>query len=202
MLKHLIIETIMQWLIFLIIPVVVYLIFFRKKEGFLSFLGLKKIQRVEKSLLIKISIVSIVYIAISIFWTQKYTLGSDDIRLLSFKQSGLSIQTVLIIFIHSIIRTSFLEEIVFRGFLINSLRYKLKFKIANHIQALIFAGIHVLAMLSFDTIDMVMCATAIYILSIYFGKITKASEYSVFYSSILHGALNILAGFIFILMSI
>lgn len=202
MLKHLTIETMIQWLLFLVIPGVVYLVFFRKKEGLLSFLGLKKSQRVEKDLFIKISIVSIVYIAISILWTQKYTLGSDDIRLLSFNESGLSIQTILIILIHSIVRTSFLEEIVFRGFLINSLKYKLGFKIANHIQALIFTGIHILAMLRFDIIDMAMGVTAIYILSIYFGKITKASGYSIFYSSIVHGALNVLAGIIFILMSV
>lgn len=202
MLKQLVIDTTMQWLLFLVIPLLVYLIFFRKKEGLFSFLGLKKAQKIEKTLLIKISIISIVYIAISIFWLEKYNLGADDVRLLSFKQSGLSIQTVLIILIHSVIRTSFLEEIIFRGFLINSLRYKLGFTIANHIQALVFTGIHLLGMLSFDPVNMIMGTITIYILSIYFGKITKASGYSVFHSSIVHGVLNILAGILFILISL
>ena len=98
MLKHLTIETLIQWLLFLVIPVVVYLMFFRKKESFFSFLGLKRIQKIEKSLLIKVLIVSIFYLALTMFWMQKYNLGGDDIRLLSFKQSGWSIQTVLIIF--------------------------------------------------------------------------------------------------------
>lgn len=202
MLKHLIFETMIQWLVFLVIPVAVYLMFFRKKDDLLSFLGLKKAQKVKNGLLIRVSIVSIVYIVISFLWLQKYNLGADDIRLLSFMKSGLSIQTVLIILIHSIIRTSFLEEIVFRGFFLNSLKHKLGFRIANHIQALIFTGIHVLAMLKFTIIEMIIVTTIIYVLSIYFGKITRESGYSVFYSSVFHGLLNIIAGIIFISMGI
>lgn len=202
MLEQLILNTVVQWLLFLVIPVLVYLIFFRKKTKFLLFLGLKKHEKTRNGLLLKLSIISIVYVAISIFWANKYNMGGDDIRLLSFQKTGLSIKTLMIIFIQSIIQTSFLEEIVFRGFLINAFKDKLGFNSSNHIQAVIFTGIHVLAMLSFSLVDMVLGTVMIYILSVYFGKITKESGYSVFYSSVFHGVLNVMAGFMFILMNI
>lgn len=178
-----------------------YILFFRKKMDLLPFLGLVKPERVQISLLFKTSIVSIAFLIISIFWLQKYNLGVDDIRLLSFEKTEFSIETILIILIQSILITSFLEEIIFRGFLVNVLRYKIDFNISNHIQAFIFTGLHIFAMLSFSFIDIVIGTTIIYILSLYFGKLTKDSGYSVFYSSVFHGLLNIIAGVVFILMN-
>lgn len=194
-------NTLVQWLLFLSIPMLLYILFFRKKMDLLPFLGLVKPERVQISLLFKTSIVSIAFLIISIFWLQKYNLGVDDIRLLSFEKTEFSIETILIILIQSILITSFLEEIIFRGFLVNVLRYKIDFNISNHIQAFIFTGLHIFAMLSFSFIDIVIGTTIIYILSLYFGKLTKDSGYSVFYSSVFHGLLNIIAGVVFILMN-
>ena len=202
MLKELIMNTIVQWLLFMIIPILMYLIFFRKKTSLLKFLGLKKPEKVEKNLLVGTSIISIGFIIISIFWLKKYNMGLDDIRLISFLKTGFSLETILIILIQSIILTSFLEEIIFRGFLINVLRYKISFNIANHIQAFAFTALHIFAMLSFSLIDIVIGTVIVYLLSICFGKLTKESGYSVFYSAMFHGGLNILGGVTFILMSI
>ena len=202
MLKQLIMNTVVQWLLFLFIPILIYLIFFRKKTSFLLFFGLRKPEKVQINLLFKTSIVSIAFIIISIFWSQKYNVGIDDIRLLSFNNTGFSIETILIIFIQSILLTSFLEEILFRGFLINILEYKINFNVSNHIQAFIFTGLHIFAMLGFSLIDIVIGTIIIYVLSLYFGKLTKDSGYSVFYSSAFHGLLNIIGGIVFILMSI
>ena len=116
-------------------------------------------------------------------------------------QTGLSIQTVLIILIQSIVRTSFLEEIVFRGFLINSLKYKLGFNIANNIQAFLFTGLHVIGMIGLGLGGIVIGTIGIYLLSIYFGMITKESGYSILYSAIFHGLINIITGMYLILMS-
>ena len=201
MLKHLIMNTVVQWLLFLSIPILLYLLFFRKKMSLLVFFGLRKPEKVEINLLFKTSIVSIAFVIISIFWLQKYDLAAGDIRLLSFEKTGFSIETILIILIQSILITSFLEEIIFRGFLINILRYKIDFNISNHIQAFIFTGLHIFAMLSFSWIDMVIGVVIIYVLSLYFGKLTKDSGYSVFYSSVFHGLLNVIAGVVFILMN-
>lgn len=202
MLKDLIMNTIFQWVIFLLIPMLVYLIFFRKKYKFLSFLGLIKPEKDKESLLIITSIISIIYLVLNVVWLKKYNLGMDDIRLVSFQQTGFSIQTILIICIHSIIRTSFLEEIVFRGFLINSFKDKLRFNIANQIQALLFTGIHILGTFNVvNIVDLVMGTIMIYILSIYFGKLAKESGYSIFYSAIFHGLINIITAILLVLIS-
>ena len=201
MLKQLVMDTAVQWILFFIIPIIVYLLFFRKKTKFTHFLGLKKHRKVDKNLLLQTSLVSIVFIFMSINWLQKYNLGADDIRLLSFQKTGFSIETILIIFIQSIIRTSFLEEIIFRGFLINSFKEKLGFNIANHFQALIFTGLHIFAMSAFPLIDIVAGTTIVYLLSLSFGKLTQESGYSVFYSSVFHGLLNLIAGVVFIFMA-
>ena len=201
MLKELIFNTAFQWVALLIIPILVYLIFFRKNYNIFSFFGFKKPKKIKMSLLLITLIISLIYIGLSTIWLPKYDLLIEDIRLLSFNQTGLSIQTILIIIINSIFLTSFLEEIIFRGFLINSLRYKLGFTFANHIQAIIFTGIHVLAMLDLSLIEMLLGTILIYLLSVYFGKITKASGYSIVYSAIFHGSMNILAAIMIILMS-
>lgn len=202
MLKQLIMNTVVQWSLLLFIPILIYLIFFRKKVSFLLFFGLKKPEKVQAKLLFKASILSTAFVIISIFWLQKYNVGVDDIRLLSFKQTGFSMETISIIFIQSIVLTSFLEEIIFRGFLINALRYKIDFNISNHIQAFVFTGLHIFAMSGFSLIDIVIGIIIIYVLSLYFGKLTKNSGYSIFYSSVFHGLLNIIAGVILILMNI
>ncbi|NLC30679.1 MAG: CPBP family intramembrane metalloprotease, partial [Candidatus Moranbacteria bacterium] len=148
------------------------------------------------------SLVSIFFIFISIQWLTKYKLGAGDIRLLSFQKTGFSLETILILFIQSIIRTSFLEEIVFRGFLINFLKGKFGFNKINHIQATIFSALHIFAMVGFSLVDILAGTIIIYILSLYFGKLTRKSGDSIFYSSVFHGSLNIIAGLIFILMAI
>ena len=196
---ELLIDTGFQWLIFMIVPVIVYLIFFRKKYKLLHFLGLKRPEKVQMNLLVKTLIISSIYVIVVPFWAKKYNMGTDSIQVLMFKQTGPSIQLFLTIIIQSIIRTSFLEEIVFRGFLINSLRHKFSFNIANHIQAFIFTGIHILAMLNFSILDIVLGIISTYLLSIYFGKLMKESNYSILYSSVFHGVLNILGAIMLIL---
>ena len=199
MLQELLLNTVVQWLIFLFLPVIIFLVFFRNKTNFLTFLGLKMPEKVNVNLLVKTLIISFIFIIMGAFWLEKYNIGIDNIEVLMFKQTGISIQLFLTIIIQSIIRTSFLEEIVFRGFLINSLRHKFSFNIANHIQAFIFTGIHILAMLNFSILDIVLGIISTYLLSIYFGKLMKESNYSILYSSVFHGVLNILGAIMLIL---
>lgn len=200
MLQHYVLNVGLQWFLFLIIPIFIYLIFFRKKQNLFAFFGLKKRIKVENSLLIITTILSVVYLLFTIYIMKKFDIGTDigtnDIRAISFQQTGLSIETILILLIHSIVQTSLLEEILFRGFLLNVLNPKFGFKISNHVQSFLFTGIHFLGTiqmgLSVPTI--VVANLGIYLFSIYFGKLTKESGYSVYYSAIFHGTLNILAG--------
>ena len=196
MLQHYVLNVGLQWLLFLIIPIFIYLIFFRKKQNLFAFLGLKKRIKVENSLLIIITILSVVYLLFNVYIMKNFDIGTNDIRAISFQQTGLSIETILILLINSIVQTSLLEEILFRGFLLNALSPNLGFKISNHVQSFLFTGIHFIGTiqmgLSVPTI--VVANLGVYLLSTYFGKLTKESGYSVYYSAIFHGTVNILAG--------
>ncbi|MDO5725244.1 MAG: CPBP family intramembrane metalloprotease [Tissierellia bacterium] len=198
MLIELIKNTIFQIILFLIIPLVVYLLFYRKTFTFKAFLGIKPQTKANQKTLIKLSIICVIYIILGTYSLGKYTTEFEDIRKLAFNKYGFSLSTVLIFIIQSIIRTAVLEEMVFRGFLLNVLKSHLKFEIANIVQALIFAAIHILGMLQFQLFDIVLISVFIFLVAYYFGKLTKESGDSIFYSACFHSAMNILAGIMFI----
>lgn len=205
MLMQLIIETAIQWIVFFILPVLCYLVFFRKIYSFPAYIGLKKpvIQsdRIFKRDLIITAVVTLAFMLYSTFLSKKYEIGGDDIRLLSYLQTGWSLQTLLIIFVQSILRTSFLEELIFRGFIINTISHKLSFTITNHIQAIIFTVIHIfgLVQMKFSMPDIIISTITIYIMSLFFGKLFKESNGSMIYSGIFHGVSNIFAALLIIL---
>lgn len=189
MLKDLITNTFIQWLIFLTIPSLIYLIFFRREFNYFEYLGLKKHKKVNFRLLVKVTIISLIYGIIGVYIARQYNI--IDTRYLSaYKEKGLFFLT-LIIFIQQVIRTGFLEEMIFRAFIINTLKNKISFKLANHIQAIIFTALHYIAVTALPLLFQLLAIVPIYLLSIYFGKLFKESEYSVFYSSIFHSSLNV-----------
>lgn len=186
----------LQWMLFLTIPLVIYLIFFRKENNLFAFFGIKKTEKAENKLLIFTSLLSLFYLIINFFMMKEAGVGSGDIRFIFFEQTGLSIQTLLALFINSIIQTSFLEEIIFRGFLINALHNKLSFNTSNHIQAIAFTGIHVAGTLQMGlSLPFIIVGNLIiYILSILWGKLTKESGHSIYYAAFFHGIINLLTG--------
>lgn len=202
MLVNLLVNTILQWIVFLAIPFLVFLIFFRKEYNFFQFLGAKKAKKINNKLLYSVFAISIIYILINIVFIKKYNSGLNDIRFLSFQETGFSVQTFLILLINSIILTSFLEELIFRGFLINTFKKKLGFTYSNHIQAVIFTGIHTLGTLQMNLsiFNIVLATIAVYVMSIYFGKITKESGYSIFYSAFFHGSINLVTGILLMIL--
>lgn len=196
MLQNYLLNVGLQWLMFLIIPVIIYFIFFRKKQGILSFFGLQKIKRVENKLLITTSVLSALYLVYNFYVMSTFVVGLNDVRFLSFQQTGLSVQTLIILLVNSIIQTSFLEEIIVRGFLLNALNYKLSFSISNHIQAAFFTGIHVLGTIQMGlSLPLILLGNlCIYLLSIHWGRLTKESGYSIYYAAFFHGIINLLIG--------
>lgn len=205
MLIELIVNTALQWLVFLILPVICYLTFFKNKYPFSYYLGLKKpvprSKLVIRRLVLVTSALSLTFFLFSYLLLRKYDIGTDDVRLVSYLETGWSIQTLVVIFLHSIVRTSFLEEIIFRGFLINTLSHKLTFNLANHIQSLIFTGIHILGMvqMGLHTGDILLSTLVIYVLSLLFGRLFSESNGSIVYSALFHGMANMAAALMLIL---
>lgn len=194
LLEKLLISTGVQWLVFLILPVIVYILFFRQQTSIFTFLGLKKGRRVPTRLIFLTAVIAILYLALNIIWVNKYNLATDDIRFESFQQTGLSVQTIIIWLIQSLIQTSFLEEIVFRVFVINTFKAKFGFNFSNHIQAVIFTALHILGMIHFDHVTLLIGSIMIYFLSLCFGKLVKESGYAVWHSTAFHGLINLSVG--------
>lgn len=204
MLSQVLLSTGIQWVLFMILPVISYVVYFRKEFSFPAFLGLKEkevvSQKYLKRLLLVTGVVMLTYWGVNLYALQKYGAGDSDVRLLSYLSTGWPLQTIAIILVQSILQTSFLEEIIFRGFMINALREKTSFIFANNVQAFIFTVLHVLGMIqmNFGMADMIITTIVIYAMSLLFGKLAKASNYSVPYSVYFHAMSNLAAAFVII----
>lgn len=196
MLQHYVLNVGLQWLLFLSIPIIIYLIFFRKQAKIFSFFGLKTMKKADNRLLIITSILSVFYLLFNYFVFTQFDVGLNDARFLSYQQTGLSVETFLILLINSIIQTSLLEEIMFRGFLLNVLNDKFSFSISNHTQAAVFTGIHVVGTIQMGlSLPFILLGNlCIYLLSIYWGKLTKDSGYSIYYATFFHSIINLIIG--------
>lgn len=192
MLKELILNTLVQWLLFLFLPTLVYLVVFRKRFSFLDYLGLKRPERVERSLVIITTVIVFIYSVTGIYWLLHYDLESSGIYMEVKDHYGLGLGFIAYLIIQGGLRTGLLEEIVFRGFFINTFERKFGFRLANHGQALIFTAIHVLAMMSFPPLHMLLGIVFIYLLSLAFGRLFKDSGGSVVYPALFHAGLNML----------
>ncbi|HET8838317.1 MAG TPA: CPBP family intramembrane glutamic endopeptidase [Flavobacteriaceae bacterium] len=140
-----IIGTILQILIFILVPFVVYLIRKKNLKGFLTYIGLKKSNRKANFLAVLTSLVFLTPMLIltvvsepfrEIMFDPNSTTG--NLRTMNFNASA--IITFLII---AIFRTFFAEEILFRGFIAKRLISVMGFQKGNSLQALIFGIVHV-----------------------------------------------------------
>ena len=140
------ISTILQIGVFTVIPFIFFLL--RKDKGitFFRYIGLYKpttkslIYVVFASLIILIGVVGLIFIDDSIkqaVWSPYSVTGK--LRLMGF-----SATSVIILLIIALFKTSFSEEILFRGFIAKQLINRLGFKTGNILQAVIFGLLHLL----------------------------------------------------------
>lgn len=139
-----VIGAIFQVLIFTLIPFLVYLIKNKKAKGFLNYIGLKK-STIKAN---KLAIIACLLFAAP---PLTLTLVSSEFKEIlldlnsitgKFNEMGLGMNSVFILLIVAIFKTSFAEEIFFRGFIAKRLISKIGFRNGNILQALIFGIIH------------------------------------------------------------
>lgn len=134
-----IISSIMQIILFSLIPLIWWLLTARKKEPFLKWIGLKKIQKENK----KSSIISMLVIAISYIMVSFFTMYLiKDIETAISEFDGMGISALLPALVYAIFNTSLPEEILFRGFLLKRVASKFGYITANIIQSMIFGLLH------------------------------------------------------------
>lgn len=141
-----IIGTVIQVLIFTLIPLIVYLIKKKTAKGFFDYIGLKKSTRKANLLAV---FACLLFAAPPLI----LTLVNNDFKEImfdpnsitgKFRQMGLGVNSIVILLGIALFKTSLAEEIFFRGFVAKRLISVIGFVKGNVIQAIIFGIIHTL----------------------------------------------------------
>lgn len=138
---ELLVNSVVQVIVFSIIPLIWWLLMTRKKENFFIWIGLKK--PVIKGSLIKLLLIILAvcgtYMLLMVI-IMKQLMGEFETATTQF--AGQSWNALPRILIYAIIQTGLSEEILFRGFLGKRLIHSLGFVSGNTIQAFMFGLMH------------------------------------------------------------
>ena len=195
MLVNKIISSVMQIILFSLIPLIWWLITARKKESFFKWIGLKKIEKENK----KSSVVNMLPIAISYLIVSFITIYLiKDIETATSEFAGMGISALLPALIYAIFNTALSEEILFRGFLLKRIASKFGYMIANIIQSTIFGLLH--GFMFFNVLGIVKTIVIILftgIIAFAMGYINeKKANGSILPSCFIHALSNIFASII------
>ncbi len=200
MLVQEIVNTIFQLLLFTLIPFIVYLVKHKTNKGFLQYVGLYNINR-RKVLLYSglFTIISfILMVGPMILFMRSGALNSDLFVQDALKQQGLSLQSIITLFIMAIFKTSLSEEIFFRGFIGKRLINKFGFNIGNSIQAVLFGLVHGIVGFQIGIINLLILVTSTAIVGYLLGYLVeKIGNGSIIPSWITHALTNCISFYIF-----
>ncbi len=132
-----IINSLLEIILFSLLPFLFWYFSARKQERFTDWIGLKKIKGAKKAAL-AIIIVTTFYLLISLILLNSL----KNIENATSEFQGLGFAALPAIFIYAVFNTSFPEEVLFRGFILKRLANKLGFTKANFIQGILFGLLH------------------------------------------------------------
>lgn len=145
------ISAILQIVVFVLIPFLFFVIKNKKVNGFLSYIGLTL--TTKKAILLSI-ITSLVFLIgalalILIDSSIREVMITPPSVTGKLRQMGLRPESIIVLLIIACFKTSFAEEIFFRGFLAKRLMNLLGYIKGNILQSLIFALLHVFLFYAF-----------------------------------------------------
>jgi membrane protease YdiL (CAAX protease family) len=190
---NLLLSSIIQLLLFSIIPFIWWSACGHKKCGFLKWVGIRKpIIKNKLKYILTFILIIIFVLFLSIFiipiFIDKSTMATSQF-------SGKGIAVLIPALIYAFLQTAFSEELFFRGFLAKRLIHKFGFKIGNIMQGLLFGAMHGILFISkvglFYTIIIVIFTGFLGFLMGWINE--KQSEGSIISSWLLHGFFNTLA---------
>jgi CAAX protease family protein len=200
------IGAILQILVFMLIPFLVYIVRNKSVKGFFNYIGLKASTKKANYLAV---IACLLFAAPMLILTMtnpdfKEIMFEPSSITGKFRQMGFGIDSLYILIVIAVFKTSFSEELLFRGFIAKRLTNILGYLKGNILQASIFGIIHT-ALFTFIT-ENVAYLIVIFIVpsigayvSVYLNE--KIGKGSIFPGWISHGLANILAysivGFVF-----
>ena len=193
------INAVFNLLLFCIVPFLWWVFFHRKKEKFLSWIGIKKPAIHNKRIFI---LLFSLFLIISVFSNFLPTIvdrsltGTGQIK-------GMGISALFQALLFGLIQTGASEEILFRGFLAKRFIKRFGFFIGNTMQAVLFGLLHI-AVLYLATSANIYQGFLVFIVPClggwFFGYVNeKQSEGSIIPSWLMHGIGNVLASIIAIL---
>ena len=186
------ISSIVQIILFSLIPFIWWLIAGRKECGFFKWIGLKKSESEKHKTPYWIAGVSVAFLILSVIIL--YFLKGVETATSDF--SGLGASAIPAILIYAILNTALPEEILFRGFLLKRISNKFGFAAGNIVQALLFGLLH--GVMFFSAVDAVKALVVI----VFTGGIgwcmgytnEKVSGGSILPSWCIHAIANIFSG--------
>ena len=189
------ISSILQIILFSLIPFIWWLITARHKESFFSWIGLKKINGTNwRKMLLMIAI------TVGAFWLigewSLYSMKDTETADSAFSHGGIAV--IPAVFVYAVLHTALTEEILFRGFMLKRIASRFGFVAGNKIQAVLFGIIHSVGFFSqvdFVTAVLVFCFTGG--IAFVMGYINeKKADGSIIPSWTIHTVTNIISGLV------
>ena len=191
-------STVLQIVVFSLIPFIAYLFNRKKWNSFLQYVGLKR-SNTKANLYAAASslIIGLPFLILCIANTEfREILFHPESMTGKFRAMGFSATSLFLVLLTAILKTALSEEIFFRGFLAKRLIIWLGFQSGNLLQAIIFGVIHTLIFLSISSniffliLIFIFPAIGAYVMA-YINE--KMAEGSIIPSWISHALANIIA---------
>lgn len=188
-----IVSSIVQIILFALVPIIWWCITARKKAGLFEWIGLKRFSSSkENKTFLWIAGVTAVFLAVSVFIL--YTL--KDVETATSEFTGLGINALPAVAVYAILNTSLPEEILFRGFLLKRLSGKFGFAAGNAVQSILFGLMHGVMFFSYTGIPKAV------LIIVFTGAVAwcmgyineKKAEGSILPSWFIHAVSNIFSG--------
>jgi membrane protease YdiL (CAAX protease family) len=142
------ISSILQVLVFTLIPFIFFLFRKDKEVGFMQYIGLYQAPTKAMSMALIISVLFLLAGLLMVFTDDgfKQVVISEGSVTGKIRAMGLSVYSVLALLLMAWVKTSLSEEILFRGFIGKQLMKMMGFRLGNMVQAMVFGFVHLLLM--------------------------------------------------------
>ena len=141
--------SVIQLLMFSLIPFIVYLFGAKTARGFLRDIGIYRPEKRTVAYVLLASAVMLVVMLVSFYAAGVDEMFNDEDTVIGgLRAAGLSLETVTALLVIAWIKTSLSEEILFRGFIAKRLIRRFGFRAGNLLQAVVFGGVHGLLILT------------------------------------------------------
>ncbi len=186
-----IISSVVQIILFAVIPFVWWLITARKQQKFTEWIGFKKISGGKRTAA-AIVIVSAAFMVLGAFTL--YAIRGTETAASDF--TGLGLSAVPAIAIYAAFNTAFPEELLFRGFILKRLAGRFGFNTANFIQSLLFGLLHGAMFFSYvGALKAILIIVFTGAIAWFMGCINeKIADGSIIPSRIIHTVSNLFSG--------